>query len=504
MKIKPTIFFFIAFLLSARISYAQVVANFSSAPPSGCAPLTIAFSDLSTGTPTSWSWNLGNGNSSTLQNPSAVYSTPGTYTVTLVASKSGSSSTKTATITIFGKPTANFTTSAMPSCVGQTITFTDGSTGGGTLTSWAWDFGDGNILTTSTGVVTHSYSSGGTFPVSLIVTDNNGCSSSIIKSVIVLASPVAAFTGTPLSSCSAPLTVNFTNSSVTFGTVSYLWKFGDGTSNSTAVNPSHTYTASGSYKVTLIVTQGACIDSVVKNNYVVIQNITADFSANATSGCVGSAITFTDMSLPLSTSRTWGFGDGSPTSTLANPTHTYTAPGTYTVSLLNSSANGCSDSEIKTAYITIHPSPVANFTADNTQSCNVPFTVNFTDNSSGATSWLWNFGDGSPTSTSQNPSHNFTSEGVYTVNLIVTSINGCKDTIVKSNYIIVSRPVASFTATPRQGCVPLLVNFTSTSTSLLDPIINYSWNFGNGTASTASPSITNTYTLPGAYTVRLI
>src|ERR1700751_4405613 len=92
--------FYAVVLISFLFSYtlqAQVQANFSGAPLSGCAPLSVAFTDLSTGSPSSWNWNFGNGNTSTLKNPGATYSNPGTYTVTLTASNGSSSDTKTRT-----------------------------------------------------------------------------------------------------------------------------------------------------------------------------------------------------------------------------------------------------------------------------------------------------------------------------------------------------------------------------------------------------------------------
>ncbi len=503
MKINILSIFVICFLfiqLSSNQVNAQVVANFSSTPIAGCAPLTVTFKDLSTGSPTSWSWTFGNGNTSSSQNTSAAYLTAGTYTVTLVA-KGSSNSTKTSTIVVYANPVANFTTSALPSCVGQTVTFTDTSIpGSGTLSSWKWDFGDGTP-SGSGKTTTHIYSGPGTFVVSLIITDIHGCTNSIPKNVTIIASPKASFTGTPLSSCTAPLIVNFTNTSTGTGLI-YSWTFGDGTAKSTATSPSHTYAAVGSYTVKLVVTQGGCKDSIVKINYVVVQKIAANFSSNVISGCVGTAVTFTDTSVPLSTSSTWNFGDGTPTSTLLNPTHTYTAPGTYTVSL-NATANGCSDSKVQSAYITIFPSPVVAFTANNTQSCKAPFTVIFTDQSTNGASWVWNFGDGTPTSSSQNPSHTYNASGTYSVTLTVTSAKGCVTTLVKTNYIIIAPPIANFTATPLQGCAPLLVNFTSTSTSI-DPITNYKWTFGNGTSgNTASPTTSSTYTA-GTYTVKLV
>jgi gliding motility-associated-like protein len=508
MKTKLTGTFLISFVLIQLVSVhlrAQVVANFSATPATGCAPLSVSFTDLSTGSPTSWSWNFGNSNTSTSKNPSAVYSIAGTYTITLVSSKAGSSSTKTSTVTVYANPVANFTLSTTTACIGTTITFTNSSTiGSGPIIKWDWDFGDGNVLNNNvTGIATHAYTTSGTFPLSLIVTDSHGCSHSIIKSVTILPSPVAAFTGTPLTACTPPLTVNFTNNST--GGATYSWSFGDGTPNSTSNSPSHNYTAAGTYTVKLVVTSsGGCKDSITKTNYVLIQGITANFSSNITSGCAGSIVAFTDISTPLSTTRIWDFGDGTATSTLANPTHTYPNPGTYAVSL-TANSGGCTDSEIKVAYITIHPLPVVAFTADNTQSCKVPFTVNFTDQSTNSAAWVWNFGDGAPTSGSQNPSHTYTAAGTYTVTLTVTSANGCVSSLTKNNYIVISPPKANFTAVPREGCIPLPVAFTSVSTSTADPITSYKWTFGDGNGTTTGSTTTNnTYTSAGYYTVKLV
>ena len=509
MKIRSFVFFIFAFFvcqsLTFKLNAQAVVANFSASATQGCAPFgPVTFTDLSTGSPTAWAWTLGNGNTATTQNASATYLNPGTYIVTLTASKPGSSSSFSISIIVFSKPVADFITNVTTTtCIGEPVVFTDASTpGGGTLTTWNWDFGDGSTQITANGIGNHVYNTAGTYPVSLLLFDNNGCSGSVIHNITVLPAPAAAFTGTPLYSCVAPLTVTFTNSSSSTGAVTYSWNFGDG-ATSALVSPTHTYNVSGSYNVTLIITQGACVDTIVKNNYVVIQNMLADFSVSTDSVCLGQAVTFTDLSTPLSVTRTWDFGDGT-TSTLANPSHTYAAAGTYTVSLLNATdSHSCSDSEIKVAYITVFPVAVAAFTANVTQSCSVPFTVNFTDNSTNATTWSWNFGDGA-TSVLQNPTHIYTVPGTYSVTLIASNVNGCSNTIIKTNYIVISPPNAAFTATPREGCVPLTVNFTSTSNSV-DPIVSYDWDFGNGTISTtATPTTSTVYNLPGVFTVTLI
>ncbi len=508
MKLRLLHFIVISFILSPALSFqlgAQVIANYTYTlnPGSGCVPVSVNFTNTSTGA-TSYSWNFGNGNTSILSTSpvGTTYNNPGVYSVVLTAFNGPSSNTHTVSISVFANPVPNFTTSAMPSCVGQQVTFTDNSiAGSGSITTWAWDFGDGTNQTTNTGSVTHAYVAGGTFPVTLIVTNSNSCSRSIINNVTILAAPHADFIGTPSSSCTPPTPVAFTNTSTFIGAVTYFWNFGDG-NTSTLSDPTNTYNFTGNYPVSLEITQQGCTDTMTKSNYVVIEDIVPDFSADDSSVCAGQVITFTDLSSPLSVSRTWDFGDGV-TSTLANPTHAYATAGTYTVSLLNATAIGCSHSIIKNDFITVFPNPVVSFAANKTKSCIAPFSVIFTDNSTHAVSWNWNFGDGK-TSVIKSPAHIYTTPGSYTVTLTVTSVDGCQTTLIKNNYIFISSPVADFTATPLEGCIPLTVNFVSASTSPADAIIKYTWDFGNGTATSVIPTISNTYSAVGTYTVRLI
>jgi PKD repeat protein len=163
----------------------------------------------------------------------------------------------------------------------------------------------------------------------------------------------------------------------------------------------------------------------------------AAFSADVTSGTEPLTVTFTDASTNTPTSWSWTFGDGG-TSTLRNPVHVYSDPGTYTVSLTVTNAAG-SDTETKTGYITVYAAasaPTAAFTADYT-SGTAPLTVTFTDSSTGnPTSWLWDFGDGT-TSTDQNPVHTYTISGSYTVTLTVSNTAG-SDSETKIGYITVA------------------------------------------------------------------
>jgi len=162
--------------------------------------------------------------------------------------------------------------------------------------------------------------------------------------------------------------------------------------------------------------------------------VTAAFTANTTSGCAPLNVSFTDQSIGPVISWAWNFGDGG-ASTAQSPSHTYNASGTYTVSLTVTSAT-CNDVETKTSYITVSATPVAQFVGTPT-SGNTPLTVNFTNQSTGnATSWSWDFGDGGA-STAQNPSHQYTAAGTYTVTLTATNACG-SDQEVKTNYITVS------------------------------------------------------------------
>ncbi len=493
------------FCLLSSSSFSQVTANFSATPLVGCAPLVVQFTDLSTSGITSWNWNLGNGVQSANQTPSTIYLNTGVYTVTLTVSNGTTSNTiiKTNYINVYNKPQANFTTSTDTACIGQMITFSDStiiSAGGSPIGNWVWNFGDGNSASTTNDSITHTYTSAGNYPVSMIVTDANGCTGSITQNILVV-KPIVSFSATPTSACVPPLNVTFTNTSSTIGTTTYFWNFGDGTSTSAVQNPSHTYTASGTYTVTLVVNENGCIDSIVMPNYIVIQNITAAFTATPSSVCTGDTITFTNTSVPTAVSANWNFGDAT-TSTLISPTHIYSTAGNFIVTMTATDASGCTNTT--TATVTVNQTPTANFIADTMSSCSIPFTVTFTNQSTGGTNYSWNFGDGG-NSTIANPVHTYTAAGTYAVTLIaINSAGGCSDTIVKNSFIIISFPQANFTHFPDSGCVPLTVNFSDTSISTVDPITTYIWTFGDGSPNSALQNPVHTYTATGIYSVTLI
>ncbi len=226
-------------------------ANFSASPNPVTLGNSVTFSDTSTGTPTSWRWDFGDGNTSTVQNPSYIYSASGKYIVSLTVANATGQDTKTVDnyMTVNGAPAAAFVGSYTYGVATADTQFRDKSTGLAP-TSWSWTFGDGGTSTLQNPTHHYSYAAPGTFNVSLTATNAYG-NTTCTKNAFVTIKPVgAAFTATPTVGL-APLAVTFTDVS-SGGPTSWSWTFGDG-GTSTAQNPTHTYTAVGSYTVSLSV-----------------------------------------------------------------------------------------------------------------------------------------------------------------------------------------------------------------------------------------------------------
>jgi gliding motility-associated-like protein len=485
--------------LSGFSAFTQVTADFSATPLSGCAPLLVRFNDLSTGSPNSWNWDLGNGTFSVIPSPSVTYFTPGTYNIKLVvrnAAGNADSITKNSYITVYARPEVNFSASDTIGCYPLQTQFTDLSTpGSGTITNWQWDFGDG--ITSTLQNPSHTYLQG-TFSVVLRVRNENGCNATFIRTNYIRAvfGAQADFIQSTTGACNPPVTVNFTNTSTGSGTLTYQWNFGDG-NTSTLQNPVHNYTTAGAYTVQLIVVSSAgCTDTIIKNNTVNIGVNDAAFTS-LDSICEDAPLTFTNTSVPAPVTAAWNFGDGT-TSAQINPVKTFATPGVYTVSMV-AGFGGCSDSVLKN--ITVLAKPTADFNAPNRQACKAPFTVNFNNTSSAAVSYNWNFGDGN-TSTTANPSHTYNAAGEYDVTLTVTNALGCTDSIKKIKYVVITPPQLSFVNLPDSGCTPLTIA-PVVSIATPDIVTSYSWNFGDGFTSTAANPV-HTYTTAGTFAIQLI
>ncbi|MGB0917661.1 MAG: PKD domain-containing protein, partial [Flavobacteriales bacterium] len=493
---------------SAQISIGQVSADFTSANNTGCSPLIVNFQNTSTGSGLSYSWDLGNGNTSVSENPAASYITPGTYTITLTVTGPGGTDTevKTDYVTVFTPPTPNISPSQNVGCYPFMVDFSDLSVvGDSPIATWSWDFGDGGTSTDQN--PSHLYTTPGIFDITLLLTDVNGCSSSMSFPDVIESNdnrPTAEFTGNPTISCLPPSNVTFSStSSGGTGILTYLWDFGDG-NTSTSSSHINTYTSAGNFDVSLTVfDELGCNSTLNEVGYIeIVDDVDIDFVANNNSICLGNPISFVDISSPTPSEWLWDFGDGN-SSTEQFPSHMYATAGTYEVSLTATYSASCAGTETKTAYITVGEIPLANFTSDVTAGCETPFDVQFTNQSTGtgALDYVWSFGDGE-VSTDENPMHTYAANGVYTVSLTAINSDGCSNTLTETNYINVSVTEADFLPDLFGFCQPLEVNFSDSSTSASN-ITSYEWDFGDGgTSALANP--TYTYADTGIFDVSLI
>jgi len=485
---RKLLFPFIISLLTTFLVNGQApVASSSANIISGCPPLVVNFSGSATNGPiTSWAWNFGgvppdvSVATSGSQNPVVVFNKPGTYTVTLTATNaSGSGAATPITITVNPTPIADFFTIDTLGCAPFHVQFTDNSNPGvgASIVGRTWYFGDGGTSTSLN--PSHIFTLPGNYAVNLQVINNFGCQGTAsLKTktgyIVVTPGVIPDFSDSLSSSCKPPTTAYFNNQTTGPGIISYTWRYGDG-STSLLPNPNHTYIANGLYPVTLIATSSlGCIDSVTIPITISTGIVTSSFVA-PDSICVGSIVSFQNTSSPIPNSSSWNFGDGG-SSTQQNPTHPYAAAGNYTISLNNSFAT-CDDSTNKIIHV-FNP-PVANFIAiSSTTSCKAPLTVNFQDQSTGATKWLWTFGDGA-SATGPNPAHTYNSLGTFTVKLVASNATGCSSTITKNLFVQIVKPFVNVSNLPANGCAPF--SFTpAVSFTAVDGIASYSWDLGNG------------------------
>jgi gliding motility-associated-like protein len=485
-------------LFSATTLFCQpLVPNFTASATSGCSPLTVTFTDQTTGNPIKWNWEFSNGTLSNVQNPVVTFSTPGVYSVKLVVQNANEIAQieKIDYIIVNPSPVASFTSNLQLSCIPANVQFTDQSTSSaGNIVSWDWDFGDGATSTLQN--PSHTYNNIGFYTVTLTVTSSTGCKNTTSRGnyIRVVGGVNTDFNFTQSSQCNPPVTVNFQNQSNGPGNITYTWDFGN-SQTSNQPNPSTIYNSPGTYTVHLDAQSDlGCGGSISKT--ITITSTATDFIAPANI-CLNQPVTFQNNSSSPPLSSSWSFGDGT-FSAQVNPVKTYLAPGTYNVTLVNQYAN-CVDSITKP--VTVNAKPVVNFTADDSTSCQAPFTVQFTDLSPGAVSWQWDFGDGN-TSSQQNPVHQYNSLGVYSVTLTVVTAAGCTNTLTKPGYIKI-QAVSIILNTPQGGCIPF--TYTPQATiQTVDQVVSYLWDLGEpgATFNVANPP-PYTYVNAGSYNISL-
>jgi gliding motility-associated-like protein len=517
MRIKYVFFIVVCFLVTR--TFAQIADQ-----TTGCAPLFVKFT-APTGY-TKYHWNFGNIGSSDSANATRTYPTPGTYKVTLTEGVNGKL-IDSVTITVFTKPVPKITTpDPLKGCVPLVVHLLGGRDTvpkGVTINSYIFDYGDGSPSeTTLPNVpVTKTYVKTGKFTVSLVIqTSLSSCNNTLQFANYISTSlpPATNFTTTPdpPTACAPPLPVSFTNTTTSALPLTYVWKVGTNPPFTGVTPPSINLTTNGTYTVTLTATDSNKCSST-KSTIISIGKPKASFTVKNTV-CLKTLVSMTNNS--SGGTYQWDFGAGATpaTSTLTNPSVTYTTPGTKDIKLTVVS-NGCTNDTMVQIVV---EDPVVDFTANPVYSCNDPMKVNFSATMTGGTpgTWSWSFRDpretpANNTSTLQNPTHTYTLRDsiydkremkVYRVQLIGITAAGCRDTIIKNDTLYPAW--ARFVPDKWQGCAPLTVTFSDSSRSnpIKEPLTNWDWDFGDGVkvpATTKAPQ-THTYTTPGVYTVQLI
>jgi gliding motility-associated-like protein len=343
----------IAFNLAGVKAGIESIINGVPRDSAGCVPLTVDFTDTIHNAK-SYEWTFGDGSptvTTTDPNTSHVFNSTGTFLVRLVAVDSTTCNIRdTAYVHIrVGdiQATINFNPVKLNPCDSFKYRFDNVSTAPVPFnnSSFVWDFGDGSPrITAGTASVFHNYAAPGTYKVSLVLTDTSYCNApdSVTIQVRVAALVKAQFT-TPPTGC-APYTAEFTNTSL--AGQSFQWNFGDG-STSTDINPTHLYSAAGTYTITLIANDpGTCnlIDST-KQTITVANNPTANFSFSPATPIENTPTSFTNQSSPDAVNFVWNFGDGDTLQTTSrlDVKHQFNVTGTYNVCLIAINSAGCPD-----------------------------------------------------------------------------------------------------------------------------------------------------------------
>lgn len=505
MKKGMRIFWVLMFVLFASISFAQPVVSFDASAIEACAPAEITFTNTTTGCTgaATYYWLDGSGDNSNNENPTFYYNSGGTYTVSLEVTCDGFTESNTMEITIYDPPSAGFAETPLTGCVPYNASFNDESIeGDGPINGWQWYFGDGFSSTTQN--PSHPYTTGGSFNVSLIITDVNDCTDEYTSNGLVSVAnlPVVSFTADEPYMCYTPHTVEFTASVTTSFGLGYTleWDFGDGSPTGSGSPASHEYTVDGLYDVSLTATdEYGCETTVVYTDFVQLTTATPEYTVlEGDIVCKDQPVHFQNET---SYSCSWDFGDGSPTSYNPTPEHIYSASGDYEVTFTVDPGGTC---EASTSFTLTVEEVTASFTTDptNLYSCTVPFEVDFSSTvSANVTGYFWVFQDGG-SSNEANPTYTFNSVGSWPVALTVTTEHGCAYTSF-GPVVTINVPDASFTADEIEGCEPLTVNFTYTGTTPQPSIEDYSWDFNNGqTISGGGPAESSTFDA-GEYTVTL-
>jgi gliding motility-associated-like protein len=449
-------------------------------------------STVSSGAIVSTNWSFGNGNQSTLLQPTQQYLNPGTYPVTLnVTTNNNCTSSVTQSVTVYALPNVSF--SAIAVCEGQVTNYLNTSSiNGGSISNYIWDFNSDGTPDNTNLNPSYAFASAGTYNTQLMVVTTNNCSATYSLAVNVYPNPVIQFAAN--AACQGAATSFTSQCGVTNGQITgYNWSFGDATSGNLA-HPQHLYSGYGNYNVVLTATSNHNCSNTMQQTVVVHPKPVVNFSSSI--ACLNQTTQFNNQCSIVAGNimlYQWDFdNNGTIDNTSVNPGYVYPVAGTMQSRLIAVSNNNCSNQSLNN--VVVHYNPVADFSVP---SACMPQSSHFTDaslSSDGAiTSWSWDFnGDNLPDNLMQNPQYNFAQAGNYGVKLEIQTQYGCTSTLMKSAYVNAT-PTALFSAQNSMGCPSLCVNFTNNSSIGSGAISTYQWIFGDNTPPSYAQNPTHCY-----------
>lgn len=492
------------------ITINGVLAKFESSETNICTiPTTVQFTNQSVNASPNPIWTVTGPNTNSVYNTNNcahTFTAPGTYTVKLEVSGSGScTDTKTQIIKVQPIDVTALPPSIAIFCPPAVADFSLNNTQTGESYSWKWGDGTSQPYGPLQTPFSHQYNTIGTFTPQLYIKNTIGCGDTITLAPITLSKPQATISATPVPAAGCgSVTVTFENTAPTPPGAIILWDFG--TAGSGAGSPyTHTFSTNGTYDVILYVIDGnGCQGEDTLIGAVQVGKPQAIMSPQFAAYCLDPNIpvTFNNTSTGTGLYYSWDFG-GAITNTalgVASPNAYYAANGTYNVQLIVQDVLGCKDTATTTVTVT---DVNLNFTADTTTTPCPPLLVHFTPSINAphnVISYNWNLENGLGTSTNPpSPADiaqwEYFYPGNYDIEVNVITDAGCKDTFKIPNYIQIFGPTATYDFTPKSGCPYTDVVFTMANQV---DVVNWQWLFGENGASTSNLNpVTHTYTQAG-------
>lgn len=479
---------------------SKPITTFTPSKTEGCSPMKVTFTNNTKGKNVTYDWDFGDGTTlSTTSNEEVMHTfnagVPTTFTVRLTATNECGSDIKEFKIVVSPNPIKLKFAMNGPDhfgCAPHSIVIYNNSIG---ASSYFWDFGDGNFLSTTKGVdsIKHTYLIPGDFTIT-VKASNNCTDTTTTDFVKVYPKPKASFTADRYVVCIGN-EVAFQNQSE-LGT-SYLWDFGDG-NNSTLSDPKHIYTKSGLYTVKLLVTRlngpGSSCTETVEQKIQVKDSLPGSFTASTlTAECAPFTVNFKNNNQPSVTAH-WDFGDGT-TGEGDQIDHTYLLSGSYNVTLIVTVPGGCTYTSTQTITI---KGPSGTMTYDAGYICDG--TVRLAANATGTDLYYWDFGDGKTETTSVPVVyHAYSLPGNYLPVLTLKNNAGCNFLIKGVDTVKIEKIEAGFSTSETKTCGNTSVNFKDTSHVYFGNTL-VEWDFGDGQKGSGF-EVGHNYIATGTYTI---